>query len=183
MIAETSARTDLCPRCHRILLRNHDVVECIGCGTISEPVRAWDSASDELERQDGKRKRRTVGSAIREWTEEERRVYESWQPGDPVPGEGSRMNLAERLKEMRTALREVDPTQNPRGWHKQLSVAQHELRMLLADVTEAKTRTDRALWLLNPHGGFPCRQCNHTPFRTEQARGAHESYKHGPKGA
>lgn len=87
MTSSAPARTT-CPRCENPLVRNHDVLECLVHGTIEEPVRAWDLPSvADVELEVGRARRRGAShhaDAV-PWTDEERRVWDEWKEGDPVP--------------------------------------------------------------------------------------------------
>ncbi|MBM3940454.1 MAG: hypothetical protein FJ318_06125 [SAR202 cluster bacterium] len=82
MTAPVSA-TELCPRpgCRQKLHRSHDTVSCFFHGTIEEPRRPWDAASDE------RRYRRRTGATRTHLDERDRRIlagdeaaYESEAP-------------------------------------------------------------------------------------------------------
>lgn len=74
-----------CPRCERVPVLNHDVVECLVHGTIDEPVRAWDlPASIDADSRDGKQRASRSGAPSVPWTDEERQQWEKADRGEPV---------------------------------------------------------------------------------------------------
>ena len=59
-------------------------------GTVHTPARGWDAVDDLPDADEpgipGKRRKRPSSRGVA-WTEEERRTWETWREGDPVPGE------------------------------------------------------------------------------------------------
>lgn len=89
-MSAAQAPPEVCPRCEGQLWRNHDERLCPVHGTVYTPPRAWDvpSVDNDGFGPQGMRKRgpRGFGAKV-PWTDEERRTWETWQEGDPVPGE------------------------------------------------------------------------------------------------
>lgn len=79
-----------CPKCRALLFNNHGDIECLSCGTLQTVPRAGDPAgfdrADAAEYDRGNRlKIRSPLYSHMPWTEEEKRTFEEWEPGDPLP--------------------------------------------------------------------------------------------------
>lgn len=80
-----------CPRCAGRLVRSHDELWCMVHGEVWAPVRAWETApADGTLEQTRTGRSRTYGArldTVVPWTDAERRAWETWREGDPVPGD------------------------------------------------------------------------------------------------
>ena len=199
MSVATAAR-GVCPRCSRRLVKNHDSIECLACGTLEVPVLSRQEAASEVEAEVGHRAPRGVGlRAGPPWTAEERLTWETWKEGDPVPGEtenkrderapepsGVIASADELAKACQARITQID--WQARNLSSQLSALKGEAAQLgkvLALLRPTGARAPRAKGASDPSGRearaaggpYPCEKCGRE-FGLPTARGMHQ--KHCP---
>lgn len=90
--------------CGQPLSHVRDEWYCIKCWTTVEvPLLSQAEAAQELATPDGKTKASHVALPSPAWTEEERRTWDTWKEGDPVPVETKEMEDEPGLKTLNTA--------------------------------------------------------------------------------
>jgi hypothetical protein len=71
------------PRCRQPRIwRDRDGFYCVDHGTFGEPTRAWDLPTETTQ---GAKKLMRIVMPCPEWTVEQLREWETWQPGDAIP--------------------------------------------------------------------------------------------------
>lgn len=67
-------------------MKAHDEAACLLCGhEVVTVVRAWETAPALQMPEGDELQRRKASYHARPWSDEERRVFAEWKPGDPVP--------------------------------------------------------------------------------------------------
>lgn len=72
-----------CSRCGSLALNNHGDTECLMCGTIATPIRAWDTVSDlPAQTPDGRVRKRRPSHMGPRVLPEERAAWAAMERGD-----------------------------------------------------------------------------------------------------
>lgn len=77
--------SDVCPRCRRPLIRNHDELLCLAHGQIYQPTQAWETAPDTVV---AGRWRVAHDESTVPWTVEERELWRRAEANQPVAAPG-----------------------------------------------------------------------------------------------
>jgi hypothetical protein len=74
--------TPTCPKCGKPGMQSYDEWTCLQHSTFSYPTRAWDLPTETTQ---GAKKLMRIVMPCPEWTVEQLREWETWQPGDAIP--------------------------------------------------------------------------------------------------
>ena len=196
------AARGVCPRCSRLLVKNHDSIECLACGTLEVPALSREEAASEVEAEVGHRAPRGAGlQAGPPWTAQERETWETWQEGDPVPGETENdKDETEPVARAGTVIASAD--EMAKACQARITQIDWQVRKLSSQLVVLKdesARLGKVLALLSPkgprvprakaagdasglaarenNGPYPCEKCGRE-FGLPTARGMHQ--KHCP---
>lgn len=196
-----------CARCGRALVKNHDQVECLACGTVEVPTLTLEEAKAETSLQDGRiRLRGPSHLAGPEWTATERLTWKTWKEGDPVPDENGNeqefKNGDPALQTLDTAKLAVLMVQSLRKLALELGPLQAKETLMRAEAKKllgilalcdgevpaevasvfgasSKTKSKEPRAALGADGYVSCGECGRS-FMGLQALGTHKARKHGP---
>lgn len=191
-------------RCGRELSLVRGEWYCLKCFvTVEIPVLTPEEAEREV-RPDGRQRNRQPSHVNVPWSEEERRAWETWKEGDPVPGEEREME-PEGIKTLNTRELGASCVESLRYLAEQAALLDAKRARIaeeakkLVDVAKlCGTNVPADLEALAKGGGgskpkkrgsnagpargeFECRQGCGFVSPTAQGRGAHERFNHGAK--
>lgn len=108
-------RGEPCPRCGRVGIQDHEEWWCFEHGTYGMRPAPWDATAE------------VRGSGVPKvpWSEQERLAWDTWRPGDPVPG-WARSSTEEVIAQMGDAEGEITGNQLAKGLRRRLDVLAEE---------------------------------------------------------
>ena len=197
-MSNATAARGVCPRCSRRLVKNHDSIECLACGTLEVPALSREEAASEVEAAVGHRAPRGGGlQAGPPWTAQERETWETWKEGDPVPGETE--NERDEPQPTGVIASADDMAKACQARITQIDWQVRKLSGQVAVLKDESARLGKVLAILSPKGAkaplakaagdvsglaarenngpYPCEKCGRE-FGLPTARGMHQ--KHCP---